>query len=1581
MSTTHGRHRPRLLTRLTAAGTCLFAGATTGQVITDGTAGPAQILSGSRIQIPSELGSRAGANLFHSFASFNVSAGQFVAFTGSADIDNVIARVTGAEVSVIDGRLAVLIPRANFWLLNPSGVIFGENARLDIPGQLAVSTGSELHFADGSNFSARLEGLSLSAAPPADFGLLGAPMNGSIRVAGSVSALRGIQMQARDIDVVPGGSITMTPQGTSGPLRLFASNAIELRESPDTASARGTVGTISAGPGEPGEVRLEAPLIRLLDGASIGTGAAAGAAASAPVYIVASDTLEMRGGEGGLFTPGSRITMSTETAAGGDLFIRASNVLMSEFSEIRSTTAGTGDGGSLRLETDSLTLATGSQIGSFALNQESEGGNGGSIDISATQDVLLDGRLEGQVATSGFGASIVTSTASSGRGGDITITAPTITLANGGRIEAGNYGPGPAGTVTVTADESIVVAGTGSIFGSVIGSVTDGAGRGGDTTIIAPVVRVENGGSIQVDNTSTGRSGDLVIQAPERLLVAGSGPALDPAALEAWRELLLPLQELDPTLLQGNSARFLGASGDGLEFISNISADSIDGIPGRIDITAGTVDLRDAGNISARTGGDAPGGAIFLQAQQLRIDGEGSELTGVFTDASALESDSDQRISGVAGNITIEVEELLLREGIISSTGTDDGAGGTVDLRIARRLNAIDSTIATRADSANGGDTNLRLGSSAVAVVTDSEISSSVGEGDGSGGNVSVVPDTDTQRRRGALVILDNTRMSARADRGQGGNLLLRTDVLIASDDTQFDVSSRANLDGRVEIVTQDTNTDPVSDTSPPDYLTNAIESLACSRSATGSLTSALAGRDGSRQSPEDALLALSAHTSADASGTEGFLDELHRLRVMLERDPRAVDSVNSALVATRASMETSDLDQADAFATRAIRLQRNADTLASKSLVDHAQGEFSTAARGFEQAARRALGTGDVEFAARALANAARTWNSAKETARALDTLRRARELARELPTSEARALISLHLSGTWVRLLRSDGAAAGPAMLEALSQLREAEALTRVLPAQSPQRSYAYGYLGALYALDRQHDAAEKFTWRAIDVAQAANAPRAEYRWHRQRALLLDASGDSDGAIVAYENALALTRRLATSAAAGQLREARFKQEVAPVYLELVELLLAKADAAGTQNDQLAHLQAARAVANELHSAEFRDYFRDDCHMAQQTRALSTTDPSAQVPAGTALVFPIVLGDRIEILVQTETELRRFTSAIDATTLSQLVRRFRQELSRPGSTAYAGDARALYDLLLRPAQGMLAYGKIDRLWFVPDAMLRQVPLAALHDGDAFLVERFAVAVLPSVSSAGSGPPARRTPRVLLAGAAEFTPPRPPLGHVAAEIDAIQSAWPAASTTLFAQRFSSERMRQALAVDEPSVMHVATHATFTGSPYTSYLVAANDEALFMGELEADLLALRARGRPVDLLVLSACETAAASVRSAIGLAGLGLRAGARHAVGSLWQVADEATATLFARFYRELAASGVGDARGLDPTPALRAAQVSLLAEKRFAHPFYWAAFQVMSADWPFTGSHVDSDQGRAIENAPLATHAISAQ
>jgi CHAT domain-containing protein len=289
-----------------------------------------------------------------------------------------------------------------------------------------------------------------------------------------------------------------------------------------------------------------------------------------------------------------------------------------------------------------------------------------------------------------------------------------------------------------------------------------------------------------------------------------------------------------------------------------------------------------------------------------------------------------------------------------------------------------------------------------------------------------------------------------------------------------------------------------------------------------------------------------------------------------------------------------------------------------------------------------------------------------------------------------------------------------------------------------------------------------------------------------------------------------------------------------------------------------------------------------------------------------------------------------------------------------------------------LRPIDDALRQQNIDTLIVVPDGVLRLVPLAALHDGEQFAIAKFAIAVAPGLTMTRPSGARDEVGKVLLAGLSEPGPvvdklreqtlrsvaPAEPvsparrsadpsgglaLPGVVAELEALQRN--TRSDRLLNQEFTVERFRQQVTSGDYRIVHVASHAVFSPRAEDSFIMAY-DDVITIDALQTYLRAESLQKHPIDLLSLSACQTAEGDDRAPLGIAGAALRARAASALGSLWPVEDEATKTLMVRFYQGFSTEGLGKAK------ALQRAQLELLRNKRTAHPFYWAPF-VLVGSW----------------------------
>lgn len=579
----------------------------------------------------------------------------------------------------------------------------------------------------------------------------------------------------------------------------------------------------------------------------------------------------------------------------------------------------------------------------------------------------------------------------------------------------------------------------------------------------------------------------------------------------------------------------------------------------------------------------------------------------------------------------------------------------------------------------------------------------------------------------------------------------------------------------------------------------------------------------------------------------------------------------------------------------------------------------------------------GQPSLTARAMSNAAvalRQNGKPQESKQLLDT---ALSQLRQVKPSHEIAFALINIGVAYRNLRPSLPGSSDLLQLRASAAFNEAGSLAESL-GDHRTASYAWGYLGTLYEDEGRYAEALQLTRKAIFAAQQANAPESLYRWQWRSGRLLKKVGTIDDAISAYRRAVytleSVRPELSISYGAPG---SSFRESVGQLYFELVDLLLQTAASLQSRDQLGPYLVEARETVELFKVAELRDYFRDDC----VDTALSKRASLDVVSRTAVVVYPIILPDRLELLVSLPQGLKRFSIPVGAATLTQEVRQFRRKLEKRTTREYLPHAQQLYDWLVRPLEADLAPLRIDTLVFVPDGALRTIPMAALHDGKQFLVSKYALAITPGLNLTDPRPINRENTKMLAVGVTEPVQGFPPLPAVAAELKVLQSLF--GSTTLVNEDFSVSNFEKQLK-DEPfTIVHIASHGQFGGDVEKTFLLTFDDK-LTMDRLDRLVGLLRFRDDPLELLTLSACDTAAGDDRAALGLAGVAIKAGARSAVATLWNINDPVSAKVVAEFYRELQDPSISRAI------ALQRAQVKMLTDPRYEHPGFWSPFLLIN-------------------------------
>lgn len=723
------------------------------QVVTDGSVGPQVSLSGTAIDIGHELGTTRGTNLFHSFREFNVNAGQTVTFTGPpadrAPITNVIGRVTGGHASAIDGTLRSTVQQADVWLVNPSGVVFGPDARLDVPAAFHASTADEVRLSDGGRFSAGDPVADvLTVAPPEAFGFHGSGPVGDITVSGSrlqAAENAALSLSGRDV-IIRDGAHVSAPGGSIGIVAVGRprSEGGTLVKPPGRKPGGG--GMTVAGDAPSGTVSVRSGLIGLDDFERVRR--------LQPSSGVSDGPIDIRGGTVAVDDGSAVLTRNvTDGATSGAITVVGDRVRVGAGSEI-ITTALAGDAASVIIDAGALVVDGGATAsapyvwrgttrtagdrwtgGRQAIVGSSAGdGDSGDIHIRAPTVELVGG---GTIVVISGRDNVA---ASSGSVGTIDMAADRIDVYDQGEIRSENYGVGGIGVVRLHAGEILVHD------GGEITTTADFLGRCADIRISADTLRLFRSAHLTSDNNGSLAGGDIRITARAVEIDQGQLATASSSTLGADRSAAIDIAT-DTLSLRAGTVRATSVGGGGTGPITIDARQSIDIAYGGEISTA-----------AAASSGDGRAGDIRVSTKRLTIDGQGfvadtfftqgfsgrpaaalaggvsGARTGIFSDTTFLSALAETLLTTSAplgtvsiaasesvdlfdgggigtsagkaiggGSIEIDTPALRLRGGAISSDSTASGDAGAISIRASSVTLDGGATISTDIASAAGG--------------------------------------------------------------------------------------------------------------------------------------------------------------------------------------------------------------------------------------------------------------------------------------------------------------------------------------------------------------------------------------------------------------------------------------------------------------------------------------------------------------------------------------------------------------------------------------------------------------------------------------------------------------------------------------------------------------------------------------------------------------------------------------------------------------------------------------------------------------------------------------------------------------
>ncbi|MDD5228465.1 MAG: filamentous hemagglutinin N-terminal domain-containing protein [Methylococcales bacterium] len=667
-------------------------------IATDGTMGTAQTLTGTNITIPQTLGSTVGNNLFHSFADFNIDKGQTATFTGSDNLQNVISRVTGGNVSKIDGILKSTIGHADFYFINPNGITFGANASVDVSAAFHVSTADKIDFGkNGGVFYADLNKDSkLSSDAPSAFGFLGTSKanNGLLNFDNAKLTLK----EGQTLDVVAGQItvenktaitaptgevrlVSMQGKGVAG-LEKTVDGVLPLLDSIPSETNSGKISINSSAVDTSGN---GGGRIGIWGGDTVFKDSKVKADNSGVTDAALTKSVYMH--VNSLDIDNSTVTFNALNAGNaGNLFIDAKTLAINNVGQVSSNTSATGKAGDVTIASDNLTLDAGYILSNA---YEDSSGDAGTVTVDAKTLAINNG------------AEIASNTFAQGHAGAVTITADILKIDNsinspimtGVLSDAEKGSSGNAGTVTITA-------GTLDIFSSgMISSSTSATGKAGDVKVAANKLTNNSGWIISnAEKGSSGDAGTIAINAGKLDVFSGGMISSSTSAIGNAGDVKVTSDNL--TL-------------DGGYIASNANTGS-SGDAGTVTVNAKTLGINNGGVISSSTFTQGKAGNVIVTADNLTIDNSQNNSTQY---TAGILSNAEKGSSGDAGTVIVNAKNLDISNGgeISSGTHAQGNAGAvTINADILKIDDPINSLLATGIFSTAEKDSNGNAGTVAI---------------------------------------------------------------------------------------------------------------------------------------------------------------------------------------------------------------------------------------------------------------------------------------------------------------------------------------------------------------------------------------------------------------------------------------------------------------------------------------------------------------------------------------------------------------------------------------------------------------------------------------------------------------------------------------------------------------------------------------------------------------------------------------------------------------------------------------------------------------------------------------------------
>jgi filamentous hemagglutinin family protein len=1452
------------------------------EAIFDGTMNPetkGQTLSGN-IVVREADGRLVGDNLFHSFSHFSVNKGEKATFYSSDNINNIISRVTGNDISLIDGPLRSFIngssktSPANFYLINPNGIMFGSNARLDIGGSFYVLTCDYLKMDDGQTYDIHSDNPVLSMDSPYAFGFL-EKSSGKIEIDGgdtnfelNVDFKQQITLIGKGIDIK--NSFVSAPEG-----QIFIASISGACEIIPTSNGYENMDTIDRN----------------------------------PISIVKNSELNVSGN------------------GSGDIFVMGAHVLFSE-SYIEARTEGKQNGGLTLIDASSVRFENKAQIYSDNISYPDitslNDYYGGNVRIQSSGDVVFTNKSKIEIgAVSTHNRDLFC------HAGSVEIEASSVSLFDSS-ISSHSLNAGKTGNIDIIAKKNMLFSHS-YLYAETWADTHDASDNRSKTkiNIDADSIAFVNNGGIASQTYNYGYGGDIFIHAKNDI-------HMDTGSITSYCHTSIDKPD---TIIQGKS--------------------------GDINIETGSFLMTNQSEMVASTSDQRPGGHIEINVSDR-----------MYLDQSRISSESTALDGGAAGKININ-------------------AGDSIHLW---HNSALTTEAINAEDNESVGKGEIVTTAKNTIFLMDSKITSSVLGGKENAGNIDTFADT---------IVMNRSNIIAKADQGRGGNIHIVAEQFIQSADSVVDASSNKGIDGEVTIDSPEINAESGLIFLSSDFL-DASQWMknSCGHRFTENTSRLIVrGKDATPTKPDDlhsspAIVLKDLHlkqpdikreiTEAEICYQKG--DFASAAKIWLDAEKRLNKDTKNYLITVTYLIQAL---QSIGFHQKALIIGKKALSIAEKSkpsqeriLFYNSYGDLLLTLNELPDAvtylkialkdAKKSKNKAIMASVMNHIANAVIVDGDIKTGIQIYDNalifLSRSDKTALKSKIYLNLAYV-ISMIGTYEETITAFNDALSIVQLlpdnhekafDYISLSKTGLLIDNFFPDKKTQSSISYGLLtsaqkigetindlklismasgNAAKILEKsgQYEKALEKTRYALFTSEQKNMKDIAYKWHWQAGRLFKKMEKETQAIDSYKNAISMLSSIREELFSGvRLKMDIFDVDIKPVYLGLAEIYLDQADRESHPQKIEQKILLARDVMESQKNAELSDYFEDECvanKRKMQPNALTRT------PEGVALLYPIALPDRLTILITLPDEIKHYNVDMGYNELNKLVRSYRKYIQVRSSNQFLGVSQKLYQLLIRPVEKDLLAANINTLLVAPDGVLRLVPFCSLHNNKSFLIEKYAIVTIPAVNLTDTNPSTYRNKKMktLVVGLSDAVQGFSALPSINEELRDIKKIMNGKKIYKNAE-YTISNVQKEFKTNDYSIVHFATHGVFGGSGKNSFLLTYESH-LDMNKLE-DLMSLgKYRNHQVDMLTLSACQTALGNERAALGLAGVAVKAGVRSAVATLWYVDDQATSLAIRELYRQLKKDNMTKAK------ALQNAQKKLLSMHRYWHPIYWAPFLLIGS------------------------------